>query len=349
MLSFFKKLFSKKKKQVLDQPQPQPQPLMPIPVAHNPPPPIPMTITYQMLDNYFKNNQSDKINEQITKYLDIDDAIKLGHLFTMSAKYNKETYIFKIIESKKKLNHCLVDHKTPIMFMINNKMYDCMAATLNLNIFPFENLYCIDNNHNNIIHYLAHVTETENFNYLVQTLSTLLSNTNNQKLTPLETAMLTKNYPLIKAMIQYPVKHRGNIIYGSLFDSDFFIVYPNELNKTLYVNLLSVHNINRDVFQYKIINLIFNLFSNDTRTDKYAEWFNLKYNYPLTRKKRDIIIKSIENKNYDLIDSLYKVLKATPRQLMIIINKPDVDPEIIHSFNENYLFEKYDPVYKIEI
>lgn len=312
----------------------------------------------------FKNPQElNTVDAMIDTAIASNDERFLKYTVFYSAVYNHEPFIIKIINSGKAYLYTLFtlagssSKKTTFMYMVENEMLESLEKLL-INegwIFPLSPYMArLDKNYNNILHYVARMNDPEKFkkiNNIMKIGSHHWNKKNKQNETPIDIALICKNYGLISHVLQ----SINNISYESylkIINSDFFINHPNELNVNLYTKIINTPHIivKLPELQYKLLDLIHkNIENQKTADSKYREWFSVPFKSKKPDKRTQNIINScLENTNYSLLESLQPVLKITSKKLLKIVNALPVDPDSRELFNE-YVFENLNPVCKIEI
>ena len=307
-------------------------------------------LNYEILNDHFLQNKLKLINEIIDHALEQNMLRRLSLIISLSAKFNAHELILKIIQSNKSYLSNLfgykIDGKTAIMNMFINQMWDCLEILLSMFSHDALLLTSRDDNNNNLLHYVVHSFEPK-FYFLIDTFSKLLHKQNKQQLTPLSVALMINNCEIIHIILNY-----GHDNYKDLLLSNYFSCFSNHLTQNLMQKIISNTQFKLlPETQYYILRMIYNNYDENDRNIKYQEWFvmSLRYSYPLKHKKKDCIVECIKNKNYDLLHSLFKTLKLTPKKIIRIINQESINEDIIEEFNENYIFGQCDPVCKIDI
>jgi hypothetical protein len=300
---------------------------------------------------YIKKNNPNEWGAIIDLELKNNNKNYLKHIMFQSAKLNYEPIIIKILDSNKPYLHELfiiggrLTGKTTLMFMIENKLLNCLKKILNDK--EIENLkshmYINDKQNNNICHYIAKITDADIFTILCELInicgSTYLNAHNKQKETPIQIALNYKNYLFISHILN-STNNISHDNYLKIINSDYFTNNLDKLNIDLYKK--NVGHITPEI-EYKLLCLIYN--NNDNNDNKL---FSLLTGAVPKKNIKYIIKYCLENRNYLLLEAIRPILKITPKKLLRTVNTLSIDSDTIEKFNE-YVFEKLNPVCKIEI
>jgi hypothetical protein len=316
------------------------------------------------IKNMMKNatpENLNKINGIIDAALATNDQRILKYWLFYGAVFNHSQFITKIINNTK-LNlyellrlHSATSKRSTLMYLLENEMYDSIEQLAKYKIiFTYSaHLSHKDNNSNNILHYVARLNDPEKFKKVISLVKIYNSQwnlKNKQNETPLDVALICKNYSFVSHMI-----HTFNIScndYSKIIGSDYFLHNPNELNANIYTKIINLPYISGSLpeIQYILMDFIHKNINNQKLAHtKYEEWFSI----PLKIKKNDTRVQNIinyclVNRNYGLLESLQPVLKITSKKLLRLVNTMEIDPDSREMFND-YVFEQLNPVCKINI